>query len=365
MKILIINTVPTGRNGITNVIFNYLKFTSTSDIIFDYVSINNPDHAYYDIFKKKRGQIYVLERTGKKIFSYIKSLKHIIKENHYDAVHIHANSHTSVVELLAAKLGGCEYRFVHAHSTNCGNIVIHNILSPIFNTLCTGRLACSNMAGVFMFGDIPYKVINNGVDTEFFAFNSSIRLNVRQRLNLNQNEILIGHIGYFLELKNQKFLVGIFNELLKNDGKYKLMLIGDGPLRETVEKQVDDNGLRDNVYFTGNIDNVVDYINAMDLVVMPSLFEGLPLTLIEQQTNGLHCICADTITREVDKTGNLTFLSLADGAKKWAEVIENIPAHYDRETYSEKARQDIKIAGYSIQEEANKLIHYYKSTIKQ
>ena len=136
-------------------------------------------------------------------------------------------------------------------------------------------------------------------------------------------------------------------------------MIGDGALRPTVEQQVEDLGIKGSVIFKGNIDNVADYLNAIDLIVMPSLFEGLPLTLIEQQANGLSCVVSDTITKEADKTGQLTFLPLKDGPIKWGELIRNFPFVIDRK---EKSRQSIKLindAGYSIKKESLNLLKLY------
>lgn len=187
------------------------------------------------------------------------------------------------------------------------------------------------------------------------------KASLRAKLSLSDNDTLIGHVGYFLALKNQSFLVDVFAELVKRDNNYHLVLIGDGAMRPEIEKKVDSLGLKDKVTFTGNINNVSDYLNAIDLIVMPSLFEGLPLTLVEQQASGLQCIVSDTITKEADKTGNLRFISLNASISEWVQAIENSNCKQDREQRSKKAVDDIAKAGYSIQTEANKLVEFYKS----
>lgn len=358
MKILVINTVPTDKNGITNVIFNYFNALD-DDVSIDYVAINSPDTYYEDLLEKRGATLYSLNRRN--VLGYISSLSKIIKKKKYDAIHVHGNSHTVLLELIAAKIAGCNKRIIHAHSTNCGSIALHKLLKTPFNWLCTHRLACGDMAGKFMFGTKPFKIINNGVDVVKYSFDIKKMASLRAKLSLSDNDTLIGHVGYFLALKNQSFLVDVFAELVKRDNNYHLVLIGDGALRPEIEKKVDSLGLKDKVTFTGNINNVSDYLNAIDLIVMPSLFEGLPLTLVEQQANGLQCIVSDTITKEADKTGNLRFISLNAPISEWVQAIENCNCEQDREQRSKKAVDDIAKAGYSIQTEANKLVEFYKS----
>lgn len=357
MKILLVNTVATDKNGITMVIFNYLKAMETSDITLDLVSLNNPDKSYVDEVERKGGHVYVLPRSGKKIFTYWDSLRRLIKCNRYDAVHIHGNSHTVVLELAAIWAAGCKVRIVHSHNTTCTYTGIHKLMTIPFNMLYTHGLACGREAGEWMFGKRPFEVVNNGVNTDLFGFKNDVRENLRSELGWNSCKV-IGHVGTFIPVKNQTFLVDVFSELYKRDSSYRLLLIGEGDLRKKVMEKVVSLELQDAVKFTGNVNNIYDYVNAMDLVVMPSMFEGLPLTLVEQQANGLHCVVADTITTETDKTGNLSFVSLDAPFSDWADKIQSLDLS-GREERSMDAIQDIKACGYSIQEEAKKLKDYY------
>ena len=216
MKILIINTVPTEKNGITNVIFNYHKAINDKSFIFDFVAINDIDDTYKQEIERKRGKVFVLKR--KNVLAYILRLSRIIKKNKYNAVHIHGNSHTLVIELLAAMIGGCKSRIVHAHSTNCLSLRVHEILKKPFDFLCTHKLACSQDAGHFMYGNNTFTVINNGIDVDKFSFDSQKRKVFRKALNILDDEILLGHVGYFWELKNQKFIVEILYELINRGG---------------------------------------------------------------------------------------------------------------------------------------------------
>lgn len=365
MNILLINTVPTEQNGITGVIFNYLKAMDAQNITFDLLSLNTPSSLYSNIVESKGGHVFVLPRLEGTL-KYWNGLRRLIKENRYDAVHIHGNSHTVVLELSAAWAAGCVVRMVHSHNTTCKHVVVSRLLTQPFNMLYTHGLACGDAAGRWMFGKRKFTVINNGVDTELYAFDETKRNALRIDKGWTDCKV-IGHVGGFVETKNQRFIVEVFRELYKCDNTYRLLLIGDGHMRQEVEEKVKECGLQDVVCMTGNINNVCDYLNAMDLVLMPSLFEGLPLTLVEQQANGLRCVVSDAITTEADKTGNMTFLPLTMDATGWAESIKSIVLDNteQRKARSHEAIKRIRECGYSVQEEARKLKEYYIKAIRK
>ena len=362
MKILLINTVPTEKNGITNVILNYLRNIDRKEMTFDYLSINDPETSYREEVENLGGRMFVLPRLEMGVLAYWNALRKLIKQNCYDAVHVHGNSHTLILELSAARLAGCKVRIVHSHNTTCINPILHKALFPVFNLLYTHALACGEEAGLWMFGSRTYMVINNGVDIRKFSFDIGKRKSIRQQLCISDEEILIGNVGHFYgQVKNQSFVVNVFKGLLKKSNRYKLCLIGDGPQRKDVEQQVGEYGFSDRVIFTGNISNVDEYLCAIDFIVMPSLFEGLPLTLIEQQACGLRCFVADTITKEADKTGNLKFLSLQSPVEEWVNCIENSEWEINRGEISKDAIEKITESGYNIAVEANKLRKVYES----
>lgn len=359
MRILLVNTVPTERNGITNVMLNYLKAIGDKNIIFDWLSINEPENIYKEIVESRKGKLYVCPRSKKSIFNYFKKFRKIIITNKYDVVHIHGNSHTLILDLIICIIAKRKIRLVHSHNTSCNHRVIHKLLAPIFHLFYTHGFACGYAAGKWMFGNKPFTVINNGVDTNVFAFNSQIRNQYRLKLRYKSDNIVIGNVGYFSPVKNQSFIVDIFYELTKNNTQYRLLLIGEGELRTALQTKVRSLGIEDYVIFTGNVDNVADYLNAMDLILMPSLHEGLPLSLIEQQANGLTCVVSDAISKEVDKTGNVVFLPLESSASMWADYIELLQCHKDRSQKSQEAIDSIIRNGYCIRKEAEKLADVY------
>lgn len=363
MRILIINTVPTDKNGITNVIFNLHKAMDKQDLVFDYVSINEPAPSYIREIEAYGGQVFVISRSIRRAIPYVCKLVEVIRQGQYDVVHAHGNSSTLVLEMLAAKLAGCKVRIAHSHNTTCLSLTVHKLLNPLFQMSCTHGLACGVDAGKWLFGDRPFTVVNNGVDTERFAFQLDARQGVRRGFNLQDKHVVIGHVGAFNNAKNQEFLLDVLSELAKADDNYRLLMIGDGPLQHSVQEKTMELHLTERVIFAGATDRVEDYLSACDLIVMPSRYEGLPLSLVEEQASGLYCVVSENITQEVDKTGNLTFLPLSMGGAYWAQVIREIPLVSDREKASMVSIEKIKASGYDIQTEVKRLKEYYISAV--
>ena len=357
LKILIVNTCSYKRNGITTVIINFFRAMDKTGLQIDFVATNqNTDAWFKEEVSKSGSQFYTLDRSTKHLIRYIRQLYNIMR--HYDVVHAHGNSGTLAIEMLAAKKANVKLRIAHSHSTTCTSKIADQLLKPVLYRCCNGRLACGKDAGKWLFGKRTFEVINNGIDSKKYAFNADIRESIRKKLSLNQEKV-IGHVGGFFEAKNHVFLIQLFEKIYLQDKSYKLLLIGDGERKEEVEYIVEKKGLKEAVIFIGSVPNVNEYLNAMDLIVMPSLYEGIPLTLIEEQANGLPCIVSDGITKEVDKTGLVQFLSLNDDSQVWIDAIRKTISSKKRERASLDAIESIQSSGYDIQNQANRLKNYY------
>ncbi|MDD6474750.1 MAG: glycosyltransferase family 1 protein [Sodaliphilus pleomorphus] len=216
------------------------------------------------------------------------------------------------------------------------------------------RLACGEEAGVFLFGRKPFVVLKNAIPTERYTFNLKIRNEFRAMKNWGRTSVIIGHVGRIGHPKNHRFLVEVFKEFHRLVPDSILVLVGDGEDRNKIEDLVLSYNLQDYVKFEGVQDNVSDYLQAFDVFVFPSLFEGLPVSVIEAQAAGLHCFLSDTIDKETDITGDVSFLSLQLSAKQWAEsIISTLP--YDRSNNESK----IIGAGYDVKTNLNQLLALY------
>ena len=355
-KVLIVSTVGLIYDGITSVITSYLQAMDL-DGLEVYVA------GTIDIKPNIRKQIKdcgctVVEFPNRRTdtIKYFISLTKFIRKNHIDVVHAHGNSATLAVEMVAAWLGGCKKRIAHSHNTKCDQVKADKLLRPIFYFFYTDGLACGEAAGKWLFGNRKFEILANGRDVEKYKFNPKTREKVRTSLGI-KNELAIGHVGGFAEQKNHRFLVEIYRELRKLEPNCKLFMIGDGSLKPEIEKLCE--GL--NVTFTGAIDNIPDYLNAMDGMLLPSLFEGLPLVVVEWQINGLPCVVSDAVTNECGFTSFIGFESLQSSPATWANELLNKVKQETREKNSIEAIIKAKEKCFDISESANRLKDIYIS----
>lgn len=355
-KVLIISTVGLIYDGITNVITSYLQAMDLSGLDVYVISTIKEEK---DIVKKIENtgcHIVKLPSRKTQTVSYFLKLITFIKKNHINVVHAHGNSGTLSIEMLAAWIGGSKKRIAHSHNTKCDQVKADKILRPIFNVLYTDGIACGEDAGRWLFGNRPFTILSNGRDIKLFSFDENIREKKRTELNL-KSEIAIGHVGGFFEQKNHRFLLEIFREILKKNPTVRFYLIGDGPLRPEIESSALD--LKDNLTFVGTTSQIADYLQAMDGMLLPSLYEGLPLVAIEWQINGLPCVLSDKVTKECAFMDNCVFMSLNGNTEAWAREIIALVKSNDRIQSSKKAALETKIHGFDIQDGALKLRNIY------
>lgn len=208
-------------------------------------------------------------------------------------------------------------------------LLMHNINKHFIFRIANEYFACSNTATKWFFGNHSAKIMKNGIDLKRFKYNPIIRNNLRNQFDLQDN-FVIGHIGRFGIEKNHKKLINIFYACKQYNKKVKLLLCGDGKERENIEHQIRMLGLENDVKLMGVIDNVNEILQVMDIIVMPSLFEGLPFALLEAQAAGLKCIVSDTVSKESDVMEWNQFLSLELSDDLWAKIILKTDIKYER-----------------------------------
>lgn len=360
LRLLIVCTVPTVISGIPNVIFNLFQGTDWKGIEIGYVAINEPPEFYKKQLDASNIKLYILQR---KIFSSIQYIRKLIKvAQNYDVIHVHGNSATMVLEMLAAKFAGIKVRIAHSHNTTCSLKTIDLLMRPLFHYICNGRFACGEEAGKWLFGRRSFKIINNGINAENYRFNEKSRQSIRKLFNIS-NEIVIGHIGNFVEQKNHEFILKVFESVHRLHPTTKLLLLGDGPLKSDIMNNAKKLGLFQNVIFAGSVTNAGEFMSAMDIILMPSKFEGLPLTMIEEQANGLSILASDAITQDANVTNYVHYLPLNISPELWEEKLFSIiSTFFHNEKSSETAIRMIKNSGYDIAEISKGLKSFYISS---
>ncbi len=357
-KILIINTVGLRYDGITNVILSYLEVMDKQGLELYVTSTRGDEEKIKDKLEQLGIKIVELPSRRTDTMRYFIELIKAVRKNKIDVIHAHGNSATLAIEMVAGWMGSAKKRIAHSHNTKCEQVKADKLLRPLFNLMYSEAVACGNDAGKWLFKKRTFTVLPNGRDTDFFAYKAAKRNEKRNELDIEKS-VAIGHVGGFFEQKNHRFLVKVFREILKREPSARLVLVGDGPLRNEIEFLVDD--IRDNVIFVGTTPLVADYLQAMDGMLLPSLFEGLPLVAIEWQINGLPCVFSDTVTRECVFTEGVVFLSLKQSPEKWAKVMLDTIKNNNRMESSNVARKGAAEHSFDIRENVKILRNLYLS----
>ena len=302
------------------------------------------------------GKIYKIPKRTEDFFGAFKGIKKAVKENKYETVLKLAENSLSLTDMIAAKLGGAKTLVVRSCNAptklSLKEKLIHYSLRLLLNKISTHKLAPSDLAAEFMFGKkAKVQLINNGVDPDIFFFDEKGREKIRKEFGI-ENKLVIGHVGRFNKQKNHKYLLNVFNEIVKRRKDAVLMLVGKGELEKEIKAQIDELELKDKVIFTGQRFDIPQLLSAMDVFVFPSFYEGMPNTVIEAQSASLPCIIADTITKTADITGLVKYLPLEIAPEYWAdEVIKslNIKRHSRKEDFR-KHGYDIKLVAKKLME---------------
>lgn len=310
--------------GIESFLLNLNRTIDRSKFHFDYVAYGS-SVPRENKFVALGGTVHHLSNR-RNPFVYSRELIALMSSG-YDIVHVHKNSAADVVPFMCARRVPGLKVVAHAHNTHSGA----GCIASAFNTVgkhavvwCSDSLlACSAVAARWLYGTKANRaaIIPNGIDISTYAFNPSTRERVRAELGVG-DEVIVGCVGRFRKEKNQAFLAAVLEELLVRGVPARVLFLGDGTELEATRHTFEKAGLSDRTIFLGSVSNVADYMQAMDVLAMPSLFEGLPLTAIEGQAAGLPVLLSDRITDEVCLTELAVRLPLSgDAAGGWAKCI--------------------------------------------
>jgi len=353
------------RNGLETMLMNYYRHIDRSQVQFDFIVHRSERGAYDDEIESLGGKIYRMPPIHPKyLFSYLNQLNIFFKEHkEYRIVHSHLDVLSTFV-LRAAKKYGVPVRISHSHNTSFSDKGLRRLFKlyskSCLNRQCTHYFACSEVAGRFQFGDEivdsgRLTVLKNAIDTAKFRFDEAIRNKIRVSLGL-KDEFVVGHVGRFCEQKNHDFLIDIFNEVHKRKPNSLLLLIGDGPLRSSIELKAEKLRLSSCVRFLGVKENVNEYMMAIDVFVLPSLYEGLGIVAVEAQAAGLPVVVSSAVPTDVKLTNNVSFIGLKEVASVWAKRV--LSGSLIARDYS--ANNIVKLS-YDIEANAEWLQYFYRN----
>ncbi len=357
--------------GVEAVIYNYFSKIDRKDYELYYITYDTPDPAVKKKFEDIGFHVYEVTKKKENLKKSCKEVYTILKENHINIVHSHMTLMSFVTSFLG-KFCGIKVRIAHSHLA----LYPTGIKKPVYaffkfctRVTSTDYMACGKKAGEYLYGKANMKngrvrIMNNAIDTEKYAYNEEIRNKKREELQIG-DRFCIGHVGRFAEQKNHAYLIDIFYEVHKKKEDAVLLLVGDGPLQEDVKARVHQYGLDDAVIFAGSRDDVGELYQAMDLFVLPSLFEGLALVLVETQCAGLRILVSDAVTDEIKMTDRMEYLPLHD-KKVWVNKILSMTEEIKEENLAlrSRGREEVAKSGYDIMTEAKKLDRFYEKRLE-
>ena len=351
------------NGGVEAFVINYYRFIDRESVVFDFYVENESELINKRIVEELGGNLILIPKYTH-LIKYINFLRKKFKENNYDIVHSNMNS-LSVFPLLAAWLANIKIRIAHSHSTSNKKERIRNLVKNILKlfskVFATNYFACSEKAGRRLFGNKTFEkgkvtIINNAVDLNKFKFDNESRSKVRNLYKIDDNCVVLGSIGRYENQKNHFFALHLINALKKLDCfKYKLILVGEGSLKNLYETYIKENGLSEMVYLLDPCSDVEKYYSAFDIFLFPSFYEGLGIVLVEAQLNYLPCIISEFVPHSAIISKNVYVKSIKD-LRGWLELICTNELH--------RKSEGIDSEMYDIKKEASKLLDIYSELVK-
>lgn len=352
------------RGGIETFLMNVYRRINRDKIQFDFLCFTKEEGYYDKEIYELGGRIFYAIPRRENIKKNKQDIYNILIEHpEIEVLQLHMSSCSYITPLFIAKKAGVKARIAHSHNTQCAGIFRN--LTHVFNKqrllfCATDFFACSNAAGEWMFPSKSWrngKVINNGIESSLYSFDPNKRIQMKKMLGI-ENAFVIGYVGRFTEQKNMLFTCEIFKALCSRYDDINLLLVGDGSLHEEMDEFFKKAKLMDRVIYTGVVENVQDYFQAIDIFILPSLFEGLGIVAIEAQASGLKTLLSDKVPVEAFVTNLAYALPIDKGTKPWVNMIEKLR---NKKSDRENTRQQIIKAGYDISESAKVLEDYYIS----
>ncbi len=349
------------RAGIETMLMNYYRHVDRTQIQFDFLTHRPFRSDYDDEIEAMGGRVYYAPRLIPQNYpAYFAYMKRFFAEHpEYKIVHSHIDA-MSYLPLLAAKKAKVPIRIAHSHSTSIDKDYKYPLKQVFRKSICkvaTHCLACGEEAGRFLFGKEEVPVIANAIDADKFLFDETVRAEVRQRMDLS-HKFVLGHVGRFSYPKNHSFLIDVFCEVQKIKPNAVLLLIGTGENESQIREKVCKLGLAQKVHFLGVRTDVARLYQAMDVFLLPSRFEGVPVVGVEAQFADLPCVFSGKVPGEVAFSPKCLFLDLRNSPKEWAEQIVN---------WEVPPRQRISAddSPYRIENAVRVLLAYYQKCLDE
>ncbi len=348
--------------GLETMIMNYYRKIDRSKIQFDFLTHRpvTEEKDYDQEIKELGGKIYHISRLNPFSFTYRKELESFFDmHKDYKIIHVHQDCMSGII-LKVAKERGIPVRIAHCHSSSQDRNVkylIKSIYKQLIPKYATGLFACGKVAGEWMFGkNSKFVVLPNAIDTDKYIFSDVNRKLMREKLGLPNDAFVIGHVGRFSKVKNHHFIIELYKKILKQNRNTYILFVGQGEMMDEIKNNVSQNRLDSSIIFLGLRKDVPDIMQAMDVFVLPSLYEGLPVSVIEAQASGLPCLVSENVPLDCAITDLVKQVEL--DLSKWEDALMQL-----KEVKRRNTQKEIKNARFDIKDNALYLENYYLSSL--
>ena len=347
------------RAGLETMLMNYYRNIDKTRFQFDFLTHRPERSDYDDEIEEMGGKIYRAPRLYPQNYpAYFRYMKQFFSEHpEYKIVHSHIDA-MSYLPLLAAKKAGVPIRIAHSHSTGIDldfKYPLKQIFRHSLGGVTTDNFSCGEDAGKFLFCGKSFTVIPNAVDSARFYYNEGLRKKKREELGIS-DKFAVGHVGRMSYPKNHEFLFTVFAKLLKIRPASVLLLVGTGEKEEELKKLAFQLGIASSVRFLGNREDVHELYQAMDVFVLPSRFEGIPLVGVEAQFASLPCLFSEGVPKEVAFSERCSFKKLSEPVSSWVEELLSLTANADRSRENKCSPYDIKTAVIGLESRYEKFV---------
>ena len=325
-KVLVVVAAPLTNDGLTKIALDVFRYNK-GKYEFAFATPGGTDQVILELLGEQGAQYYQLP-DKRDLTAYMHTLRVIVRRSVFDLVYVHGNSAFMIVEALAARRGGAKV-VSHCHDTSSNHKAMHHLLKPFFFLFFDAKIGCSTAASRWAYNGKNVDTVPNGIDAEQYRYDSVQRERVRRELDI-EDQLVIGFVGRLADQKNPLFLLDVFCELLKIQENAALLIVGQGDLEDAIHAKIAELGLERCVRMTGATSDVSQYYQAMDIVLLPSKYEGFGLVAVEAQAAGLPVLMSDVFVDDVCVTGHIDRLSLASGPKAWAETALKLTEGIDR-----------------------------------
>lgn len=359
-------------SGVTRFVLNMNRYIDRDRFHFDFFHHSSESgrlifpNSLDDELKAEGSSAYVVSHGKTSPFEFAREATDVLGRvaSKYDIAHCHVPNN-AFVTLRACQHSGVGVRIIHSHLNASSDNAIHRLrnapLIALGKRFANAYSACSDEAGRYLFGDSPFELINNGICLDDYAYSVNDREALRAELGISENAPVIGCVGRFVKQKNYLFAIDVFAAYVKDVPEARLVILGGGEERRTVEDKITSLGLSGKVFLPGIRSDVARFYSVFDVFFMPSLYEGLPISAVEAQAAGLPCVFSSNVPIESDIVGNASFIDCGSSLEEWISGLSRA-IRDGREMY---ARNRLAKAGYSVEANAEKLMEYYEELLKR